>query len=363
MLCRTIDGLRYAQPILRYLVFGSGQVCPSESIVRENDKLPTIGEAISNWLGVQLPAVHLPQTIKNIDKAIGKIVLAGGENLEAHIKANTSKTKAIGKLNVDGLFRTEEEKRKLENRAAAMKAALEDIETNPAAIDSPSEIEDDWLNFFVRCAEDKSSEELQALFGKILSGEIRKPGSFSLRTIQIMSTISKRDAEALSMLLSFAISDDVLPFEESEAGRPTAAERLLLEELGIAGHPSRIGGMVMNYEVQPGQKRLLMASHRGILVENNTQQQLNVQVAGQMLTTPARELAKIANSPPTDFEFLKSLAKKFYLELHDKYAVDADAGLLAVRIVSIQETSDMPTGETLVRYDVIYTHGANGACN
>ena len=46
---------------------------------------------------------------------------------------------------MDGLFRTEEEKRKLENRAAAMKAALEDMEANPITVDASAEIDDDCL--------------------------------------------------------------------------------------------------------------------------------------------------------------------------------------------------------------------------
>jgi hypothetical protein len=199
----------------------------------DNNELPTIGQLISNWLGVQLPTVALPQTLKNIDKAIAKIVLAGGENVEARIKGNTAKAKATNKINLDGLFRTEEEKRKLENRAAATKAALEDIEANPITVDATAEIDDDWLNLFVRLSEDKSSEELQRLFGRILSGEIQRPRSFSLRTVQLMSIISKQDADALSTLLSYAIGGTILPYDKEENGRPTAGERLLLEELVV----------------------------------------------------------------------------------------------------------------------------------
>jgi uncharacterized protein DUF2806 len=138
----------------------------------------------------------------------------------------------------------------------------------------------------VRSSEDKSSEELQQLFGRILSGEIRKPGSFSLRTVQLMSTISKQDAESLSVLLSYAINGMTLPFTKEESDRPTAGERLFLEELGIAGHPSVIGGMVMNFSAQPEQKQLFMASHRGILIQNDTEQIIAVKISGQMLTSP-----------------------------------------------------------------------------
>jgi hypothetical protein len=141
-------------------------------------ELPSIGQLISEWLGVQLPSIPMPQTRKNLDKALGKVVLAAGENLETRIRGNTGKTKARATINVDGMFRTEEERRKLENRASAAKAALDDVQTNPGSADAKVEIEDDWLNLFARLAEDKSSDELRRLFGKILAGEIRNLAHF-----------------------------------------------------------------------------------------------------------------------------------------------------------------------------------------
>jgi adenylate cyclase len=61
---------------------------------------------------------------------------------------------------------------------AATKAALEDLRHSTPQEDAPREIEDHWLNYFARLAEDKSSEELQTLFGKILSGGSNGPAPF-----------------------------------------------------------------------------------------------------------------------------------------------------------------------------------------
>jgi hypothetical protein len=318
-----------------------------------DDELPTIGQAISNWLGVQLPSVTLPQTLRNVDKAIAKLVLATGENLEARIKANTGKAKALGKINVDGLFRTDEEKRKLENRAAATKAALEDMEVNATTTDAPSEIDDDWLNFFARLSEDKSSEELQRLFGKILSGEIRKPGSFSLRTAQIMATISKQDAELLSNLLSYAVNQRVIPFNitvRENIKRPTDGERLFLEELGVAGHPSPIGGTSWNGTALPRCKTPLMASNSAILVDNKMEQSVEIVIGGQALTTVGRELLQIANPPTTDIESMKAFAKQIDIQLGEKYAAEMNGGLLVVHVASVK-----PIGGDNFIYKIIHT--------
>ena len=55
-------------------------------------------------------------------------------------------------------------------------------------------IGDDWLNTFEAEARQKSTEEMQALFGKILAGEIRKPGTFSTRTVKILASLDRNVA-------------------------------------------------------------------------------------------------------------------------------------------------------------------------
>jgi hypothetical protein len=223
---------------------------------------------------------------------------SAGENFEARIKRNTGNTKALGKIDVEGMYRTEDERRKIENRAAATKAALEDLRHSAPQEDAPREIEDDWLNYFARLAEDKSSQELQGLFGKILSGEIKRPGSFSLKTLQTLATISQHDAETLSNLLSFAISG-LIPFETTEGGQPTVAERIFLDDIGIAGNPSQLSGIEMIGTVDPNSHLFWQgAGYRGVLIVNNTSEPATFSLPGQILTTIGKELWTIANSPP-----------------------------------------------------------------
>jgi uncharacterized protein DUF2806 len=323
----------------------------------DNEELPTIGEAISQWLGVRLPTIPLPQTRKNIDKALGKLVLAVGENLEARIRGSTNKTKAKDKIDVAGMFRTEEERRKLENRAAAVQEALEDLHANPGSADAQAEIEDDWLNLFARLAEDKSSDDLRRLFGKILAGEIKKPGSFSLRTIQLLSTVSKDELTQVSDFLSYAIGTwTMVPFElsfmdedESES-RPAHTLRLLMEELGIAGHPSRIGGPALTVTLEAGKTYLGLASHRGIMVKNQAANSVKFTVLGQILTASSQELLPIANSPVTDTEFLKGVASQIYSSLRETHAADVDGGLVSVHVVTAARVD-----EERVQYEIIFT--------
>ncbi|EMI23287.1 DUF2806 domain-containing protein [Rhodopirellula europaea] len=66
--------------------------------------------------------------------------------------------------------------------------------------------DDDWVTRFFSNAEDVSSAEMQDLWGRILAGEITRPGSYSLRTLDFVRNLSKSDAELLENLGRFAFS-------------------------------------------------------------------------------------------------------------------------------------------------------------
>jgi hypothetical protein len=315
-----------------------------------NEQLPTIGEALANWLGVQLPSIPLPQTLKNLDKAIAKVVLASGENIEARIRKNTSRTEAKGTIEIEGMFRTEEERRKLENKLSTTRAAIEEIEANSNSEDAKAEIDDDWLNLFARLSEDKSSEDLRRLFGKVLAGEIKRPGSFSLRTIQLLATTSKQDLDLISKFLGYAINDALVPFKDAVHREIRDIDRLAMEELRIAGHPARIGGMTQNLDVKPRQSHLVRASGTlGVIVGNATDVSIKFRIEGQALTSSARELIPIANSPPAGKDFVQELARDIYNQIRGAdRAREMDDGQITVVIANY-----FPAGDNIWNYQII----------
>jgi hypothetical protein len=68
------------------------------------------------------------------------------------------------------------------------------------------EIGDDWLNEFENYAKLKSSDDMKVVFGKILSGEITKPGTFSIRTVRLISQLDNQAAKLFQKLCSQSIS-------------------------------------------------------------------------------------------------------------------------------------------------------------
>ena len=74
--------------------------------------------------------------------------------------------------------------------------------TNDAG--TSDQISDDWLDSFRKEACGKSTEEMQLLFGRILAGEIRKPDSFSIRTVKLMGQLDIKAAGLFRRLCSMS---------------------------------------------------------------------------------------------------------------------------------------------------------------
>lgn len=68
----------------------------------------------------------------------------------------------------------------------------------------PEKIEDDWItNYFDKCRL-VSDEQMQNLWSKVLTGEANSPGKFSKRTVNLLASLDKTDAELFQKICSFA---------------------------------------------------------------------------------------------------------------------------------------------------------------
>jgi hypothetical protein len=70
---------------------------------------------------------------------------------------------------------------------------------------------DDFMNLFGDAASRASSDLMQGLFARILAGEIRQPGAFSLRTIQVISTFDQNAAARVQRMKPW-VADKIIPF-------------------------------------------------------------------------------------------------------------------------------------------------------
>ena len=78
-------------------------------------------------------------------------------------------------------------------------------EANTTSEETPP-ISEDWLNVFENEAAQMSSEQMQSLFAKILAGEIRRPSSYSIRTVRALAQLDNASAILFKILCSLCIS-------------------------------------------------------------------------------------------------------------------------------------------------------------
>lgn len=127
----------------------------------------------------------------------------------------------------------ERELRKLVNKKKVVEAALDDIKSSAEGSEDTDELmSEDWLNYFENHAENVSSEELRDLWARVLAGEIRKPRSFSLRTLRLLSEIDAATAKSFESFVSDRITDDNLLKKEALEGAELI-ESIELEEAGL----------------------------------------------------------------------------------------------------------------------------------
>lgn len=65
----------------------------------------------------------------------------------------------------------------------------------------------DWRRKFFQEAENVCEVDMQALWGKVLAGEIARPGSFNLRTLETLKQLTKNEAEIFRQICGIAMED------------------------------------------------------------------------------------------------------------------------------------------------------------
>jgi len=202
----------------------------SEIISTESDEesraLRAIFDVIGDYLG-DIPAVIK----KNIGKTFGQLLKIPGawiDGTAAEIKANSEARVALTKATAKSIAKkidvdisiaviaadTHASKilRQTVNTAKVLQHAAEDLKQVPPSPDQETaDITEDWLNAFEQEAVNMSSEHMQRLFGKILAGEIRRPTTYSIRTVKIMAQLDNRAAELFRNLCSVALTLQIDP--------------------------------------------------------------------------------------------------------------------------------------------------------
>lgn len=108
----------------------------------------------------------------------------------------------------------ERRKQILETQKASNLQAVLNIALNVTINEQTSDnLDPDWFFAFSTMAEKIYSPPMQELWGKIFAVEVARPGSFSLRTLQLLKTLTHRDAQVFNKAVNVASrrNNDAVP--------------------------------------------------------------------------------------------------------------------------------------------------------
>lgn len=194
----------------------------------------------------------------------------------------------------------------IENRRQqCIEAVVKNANSELPDVVSADRVDDDWaVDFFQRC-QDVGNPLMQRIWGKLLAGEVTKPGSFSPRTLAAVKTMRQQDAELFTRLCSFAwtidgtttvvVGLDSYPgmaivgydFEDSAL---TFDDRLHLSALGLVTF-DRTGSFTLTSN---DPDKVCRASYFGSEFELRPDHRGDLHAGKLMLTDVGRELVPIA---------------------------------------------------------------------
>lgn len=109
------------------------------------------------------------------------------------------------------------------------------------------DIESDWLYRWRDYAKATNNEELRRFWAQTLAGEIKSPGSFSLRTLEFIKNLSNDEALAISKLGPFVINRSIFKCTYLEKQGINFKFLLQMDDLGIVNGVQ--GGEIASLEL------------------------------------------------------------------------------------------------------------------
>jgi len=195
------------------------------------------------------------------------------------------------------------------------------------------EFDFDWFLRFFDAAGNISNEKMKDYYAKILSGEISRPGEFSLRTLDTLYNMSQYEMQLFSELSDivldgsffFSSLGDIGQKLNEKYGYNNDALRLL-EECGV------LNGLKFENTIELASKEAVGFENQGnlLLLTSKSREKLSLTYVSYSLTKVGKELLSIAmRYTPSDyiFELGKEIKEKYpelQISIHPFKEVDSE---------------------------------------
>lgn len=254
--------------------------------------------------------------IEKISNAVGVMYEPVQIKRKANAEAEAKKIHALADIEVQEIQQralvrfVQEETKKQINIENITEKSFNKINDNA----KPENIEDDWISHFFDKCKNISDDEMQELWSKILAGEANQPGSHSKRTVDLLASLDKKDAELFTSFCQFCMmfgnkitpvifNSDNKIYNECGIEFETLSH---LDDIGLIRFDS-LGGYVRTGKIPKNIVIYYFEKPINLTFPNDINKEINIGKA--LLTNIGEEIAKISNAKPND-KFLEYLSEK-----------------------------------------------------
>lgn len=269
------------------------------------------GPMLSPWKARQEAKVKLIQAKAEAD---ARIVHAGAEAVTMKIIADAQaqarqhlladEEQLHGSARIDSSAITQkiefQERKRLSNATVVISHSAAELDGKDVDNHDP---DPDWTARYFDCIQDVSSSDMQRLWAKLLSGEVKRPGSTSLRTMDTLKNMTGTEAELFNSVCNYVLEtelfsvfnedDYIAEFPEMRHVNMVRCQDCRLLELGQS-----------SYNITKNNPNFVYNRYL-LRVSGMAEKKISFRIA--TLTTAGAELYRISD-PRTNDKYMRALA-------------------------------------------------------
>ena len=164
----------------------------------------------------------------------------------------------------------------------------------------------DWATRFVNITQDVSEEEMKVLWAHLLAGEIKSPGSYSLRTLETLRNLSSEEAQLFARVSKYAFKGgrDLFIYLEDD----------LLDEIGIqeddimilmdAGLIKSINNAAFEIKSDDSEKEIFLFTYQNFAIQAKIS---NLAAPAYIYTTTGSQIYRLMDYQSGDLVYLQKV--------------------------------------------------------
>jgi hypothetical protein len=294
--------------------------------------------------GLSKPLVLLIEKFSNAITAVSRPWVT---RRDAEAKADADKILAVAQVKISELeYRSmvrlfKEEAKRQENIESITRKALPNVDAENV---QPDKLDNDWIANFFDKGRLISDADMQTLWAKVLAGEANSPGRFSKRTINLLASMDRQDAEMFFTLGSFVVNIDGLvnPVVFNITNDGELAESFYRDKnisFVLLTHLDDIG--LINFSSHSGYTNAIIEKRQGVITYHdegailvNRPRDYKLDLGKVLFTRNGRDLFAVIDPPKLE-GFFQFVLKRWQADTRVKFDVltpegPKDMGLMRV---------------------------------